>query len=211
MAITTGSKIAVTLVMNLANQTLMNVWQYNVLELVGIPNAAQYGQAWWGHVKTNYRAISAVGLGNVFQSVRVVELGNNTGEYGEYSIPSNEQAGTRANPTDGDAEVLFVAAGVRLTVPSRLTRPGQKRFPFLTQNDTAAQQLSSAYIAILTTLMGTMTANMTLGAPAAGVVLVPSVVGLNADGTIRASQAVSGYVINTNPTSQVSRRIGRGI
>jgi hypothetical protein len=211
MAISTLSKIAVSLKFTLASQSMMNVWTYNVLELVGTPNAAQYGEAWWNHVKTNYRALAASAFGPTFVSVRVSELGNPTGEYGEFAIPSGEQTGTRASSADPDTLPVFLACGVRLSVPSRVTRPGQKRFAWLQQGDVSSQSVAGTYITALTTLMGTMTANMTLGAPAAGVVLVPNVVGLNADGTIRASQGISGFIIDTVATSQVSRRQGRGI
>lgn len=211
MAIATGSKIAITLVMGAYNQVQMNVWGYNVLELVGTPTAAHYAEAWWNHVKTNYRGLCSVGQGNVFRSVRVLELGNPTGEYGEYAIASGEQPGTRANPTDGDIDAPHSAAGVRLTVSTRLTRPGQKRIGFLTQSDTANGVLGAGYITGLNALMGTMTANMTLGAPAAGVVLVPTVISLNSNGTIRTSQAVHGYVINQYVTTQNSRKFNRGM
>lgn len=210
MAITTGSRIAVTLKMLMSSQTIMQVWTYNVLEIVGTPTAAHYGQAWWNHVKATYRALSAVGLGSVFQSVLVTELGNPTGEYGEFGIPLAEKAGTRAAPADADVMPIFVAAGVRLNVPARVTRPGQKRFPFLTQTDVVLNDLQSQFTTLLTSHMDVMIANMTLGAPAAGVVLVPAVVGLNADGTIRGSQVTTSYTINPQVTSQVSRKVGHG-
>lgn len=211
MAIQTGSKVSVTLTTGAYNLTQMMVWSYNVLEIIGTPTAADYATAWWNHVKTAYRALAATGNGAVFRSVKVLELGNRTGEYGEYAIPSGEQTGTRTNPSDADADAPFVAAGVRLTVAARYTRPGQKRFPFLMQQDTANGVVGAAYSALLVTLMNVMVANITLGAPAAGVVLVPNVVGLNPDGTIRASQLVTGYAINPYTTSQVSRKFGRGV
>lgn len=211
MAITTGSKISVSLIQGNFNQFQMNVFTYNVLELVGTVNAAQYGEAWWNHVKNNMRALSATGLGALFKSVKVAELGNSTGEYGEFAIPAGEQTGTRSAPTDADAEAPFMSAGVRLTVATRATRPGQKRFGFITQHDSQNGSLGSAYQALLVTLMGTLTTNMTLGAPAAGVVLVPHVVSLNSDGTIRASQTITGYRINPYVTTQNSRKFNVGI
>lgn len=210
MAITTGSRVTVAVNYALAGQQFMNVYNYIVLELVGTPTAGDYAQAWWNHVKTNYRALCSAYFGDAFTSVRVTETGNSTtGEYGEYAVPVGERAGTRSY-SSGEALPTFVAAGVRLIVATRSTRPGQKRFPFLMEADVNGAGLQSGYSTILATLMGTLTANMTLGAPAAGVVLVPSVVGLNADGTIRTSQVVTGYSINSNVTSQVSRKIGRG-
>lgn len=211
MAITTGTRISITMLMNLHQQDIMNVWSYNVLELVGTPTAVNYGEAWWNHVKTVYRSLAIAGFGNVFKAVRVTELGNSAGEYGEFPIPTGEQAGTRANPTDAQFTPLFTAAGIRLTVGTRLTRPGQKRIPFLLQEDAVSQDITPGFISLLNTFMGTMKTNMTLGAPAAGVVLVPSVVGLNPDGSVRASQVVTGYVIDTVTTTQVSRRVGRGM
>lgn len=210
MAIATGSKISVSLVMDQAVGKAMNVWTYSVLELVGTPTAGHYAQAWWGHVKANYRALVNAGFGLAFQSVRVQELGNPDGEYGEYGIPSGEQSGTRTNPADGEFQPSFMAAGVRLTVGTRLTRPGQKRFPFLTQSDANVNLLGSTFTGLLVTLMDTMTQNITLGSPAAGVVLVPYVVSLNADSTIRASQFVTGYKINPFLTTQNSRKAGKG-
>lgn len=211
MAITTGSQIAVTLNMNLAAQTGMSVWTYNVLEIVGTPTAANYAEGWWNHVKTAYRSIVAASYGAILNSVFVSEMGNPLGEYGEWTIPVAEQTGTRTAPADPDPMPVFNAAGIRLAVGTRVTRPGQKRIPFLTQSDANSQVLSSAYTTLLNTFMGTMVANMTLGSPAAGVVLIPSVVGLNADGTVRAHQAITGFSVNPNITSQVSRRVGRGI
>lgn len=210
MAISTGSKISMSLVYNFDSQICMNVWTYNVLELVGTPTAAQYAQAWWNHVKTAYRGIAALAWGPAFVSVKCAELGNPLGEYGEFGIPTVEKTGTRTNPTDADFLPNFNAAGVRLTVGTRITRPGQKRIPFLTQNDVLTNALQSGFITPLTALMDVMVANMTLGAPAAGVVLVPCVVGLNSDGSIRASQFVTGYLINPRVTSQVSRKVGHG-
>lgn len=211
MAITTGSRISVALTMNNLSQVQMNVWDYIVLELVGTPTAGNYAEAWWNHVKTLYRAICPAANTTGFQSVRVSELGNPTGEYGEFAVPAGEKAGTRAAPADPDLLPSYAAVGVRLSVATRATRPGQKRFGFLTQADFVNNDLQAAYNTPLVALMNLMAANMTLGAPAAGVVLVPSVVSLNADGTIRTSQVVTGYAINAKATSQVSRRYGRGI
>jgi len=211
MAIGTLSKIAVTLTMDQAIGKAMNVWTYNVLEIIGTPTAGHYAEAWWNHVKTAYRALVPAGYGNSFQSVLVRELGNSTGEYGEYGIPAGEQVGTRTGGTDNDFMPSFAAAGVRLTVGTRVTRPGQKRFPFLQQGDVNVNSLGTTFNGLLVTLMDIMEANMTLGAPAAGVVLVPAVVSLNADGSIRTSQLVTGYKINPFVTSQNSRKAGRGM
>nr|CRY95698.1 hypothetical protein [uncultured prokaryote] len=211
MAISTGSRISISLSQVSAGQVQMNVWDYVVLELVGTPTAGNYAEAWWNHVKDDYRAIALAAWGSTFTAVKVTELGNPTGDYGEYAIPAGERAGTRTSPTDADAMPSYTAAGVRLGVSTRATRPGQKRIGFLTQSDVLGNDLQAGFNALLVTLMDTMKTNMTLGSPAAATVLVPSVVSLNADGTIRTSQVITGYAINQHVTSQVSRRYGRGV
>jgi len=211
MTIGTGSKIRVSLSQVTAGQVQMNVWDYLVLELVGTPTAGNYGEAWWNHVKTTYRGLCPAIFGASFTAVHVAELGNPLGEYGEYSIPVGERDGTRTVSPDTDALPSYAAVGVRLAVGTRLTRPGQKRLGFLTQSDAIGNDLQTGYNTAAVALMNVMSGTMALGAPAAGVVLVPHVVGLNADGTIRTSQAVIGYSINQKVTSQVSRRFGRGV
>jgi len=211
MTITTGSRIRISLGQVTAGQVQMNVWDYLVLELVGTPTAGNYGEAWWNHVKTAYRGLCPAIFGASFTTVRVAELGNPLGEYGEYSIPVGERDGTRSVSPDTDALPSYAAVGVRLAVATRLTRPGQKRLGFLTQSDAIGNDLQTGYNTAAVALMDVMSDTMTLGSPAAGVVLVPHVVGLNADGTIRESQVVAGYSINQKVTSQVSRRFGRGI
>jgi len=211
MAIGTGSLIEVAITLGKPNEGQMNVWQYLVLDFTGIPLAAEIGQAWWNNCKATYRALALATWGQNFQKVSVRELNNPTGEYGEYSISSSEQAGTRSSPTDSDPQPAFVAVGVRLSVSTRATRPGQKRFGFLTQTDCVGNTLQSAYKGLLDSHMGVMVAQHVLGAPALGVVLVPHVVRKDTAGFTTANQAILGYAINDNVTSQVSRRIGRGM
>ena len=210
MAITTGSLVEVSLNMELYGQRIMNVWQYRADPVLGSPSAAEIGAAWWGAVKTPYRALCNSGFGSVFRSVRVRELNDPTGAYGEHAIVSGEQAGTRTVAAEGQIVTTFVAAGVRLAVESRTTRPGQKRFPFITESDLNSNEIGSAFQALVVTLMNTMASSITLGSPAVGTVLLPIVVRKDATGAVTANQEVTGYVINTNATSQVSRRFGRG-
>lgn len=211
MAIATGSRIEVSLSMVVASQRVMNVWQYRADPVTGSPSAAEIGAAWWAAVKTPYRALCNSGYGQVFRSVTVRELNNPTGAYGEYAIPSGEQTGTRTIAAEGGIATTFVAAGVRLAVETRATRPGQKRFGFVSESDINENVLSSGYQSLLVTLMDTMTNSLTLGSPALATVLLPIVVSKDATGAVTADQAVTGYVINTNVTSQVSRRFGRGV
>lgn len=211
MSIATGSLIEISLSMLLYGQRVMNVWQYRADPVTGGPSAAEIGAAWWNAVKAPYRGVANSGFGTVFRSVIVRELNNPTGAYGEYAIPSGEQTGTRTVAAEGQLATTFVAAGVRLAVETRTTRPGQKRIPFITESDLNSNELAAGFQGLLVTLMDVMTASMTLGAPALATVLLPVVVSKDSTGAVTANQPVSGYVINTNATSQVSRRFGRGV
>jgi hypothetical protein len=211
MALGTGSLIEVSVNMLYNESVSMNVWQYEVQAMLGTPSAAEVGAAWWDVVKATYRALPTVASGNVFRSVIVRDLSDPTGVYGEFSVPSGEQAGTRVLSGEaGQPTPTFVAGGVRLTVGTRLTRPGQKRIPFVYEIDSEGNFLSAAWVALARSLFDVMTNDLTLGSPALGTILQP-IVCSKALGAVTDWQSVVGYVINPNITSQVSRKFGRGI
>lgn len=211
MTITSGSLVEVTLNQIAYAQTTLNVFQYEVSGSVPVAGAVAIAEAWWNHVKTPTRALVTAAFGTPFKSVRIRELNNSAGDFAEWDIPSGEQAGTRSAPADADPMPPFVAAGARLTVGTRLTRSGQKRFSYLTQSDVVSQSLQSAYITLFSSWLNTMTALMTLGAPAALCTLQPIVCRKDAAGTVLSSQAVVGYVVNQYATTQNTRKIGRGV
>lgn len=211
MAITVGSLIDIQLRYIYLSQQMMNTFSYAVFELAGVPTAANYGEAWWNAVKTTTRALQQSGSGDTFISVVVRELNNPTGEYGEFDIPAGERAGTRSAPTQSQQLPAFTAAGARLTVSSRLTRPGQKRVPFLAEEDNVGGVLQTAYKALFQSWLNVITSPFVLGAPALGVILNPVVTRRDAQGTVLASQDITGYVVNSYVTSQNSRKPGRGI
>jgi hypothetical protein len=210
MTITVGSQIEITLNMDLLGNQALNVYQYDVDTLPGGVAAVDIANAWWQHVKAAYRALATATFNTPFQSVRILELNNPVGDFAEYSIPTGERAGTRPTPTDGVALAPFDAVGVRLVVGSRATRPGQKRLPFLTEEDQGAGILQPALTALVVTLMNLLTTSITLGAPAALAVLAPIVTRKDASGTVTASQPITGYLINPNVTTQNTRKYGRG-
>lgn len=211
MAIGALSLIEVTLVQSfLAANAVYNVFQYEVQGELGSPDATDWAEAWWNHVKATYRAIAPTGSAP-FRSVIVRELDNATGEYGEFAIPTAEQTGTRADP-GGDWLPMFVAGAVRLTVATRVTRPGQKRFSYLKEGDLDGQFLGVAYTTAVNALMVVLTSTMLLGAPALGSEIEPHVVRKSpTTGLPIAHQPVTGFLINPEVTHQVSRRVGRGI
>lgn len=211
MAIGADSLIELTVNMLVGGSQTLNVWQYVVSQhSVGV-EAIHIAEAWWNQVKTPYRALAIANYGSVFQSVRIRELNDPAGDYAEFDVPSGEQAGNRTNPADVDVMPYHVATAVRMTVGTRLTRPGQKRFPFATQTDIIGSAVQPAWKTLVTTLMNAAVGTLTLGAPAALEVLDLIVCRKDGQGTVTASQKVSGFLVANYASSQNSRKIGRGV
>jgi len=207
MAITDGSKLDITLNMFFNSLVVQNVWSYDVTGTFDGFTAEQVGESWWNHVKTTYRATvrSASGFFE-FRSVLVRQVDDLTGAIGEFAVPTGEQLGTRTSPTQNEFLPPFNAAGVRLTVGTRVTRPGQKRIVGLLEEDAGNGALNTGMRTIVSNLMAVMTTQITLGLPAVGMDLVPSVFRKDATGLVIAHQPIVGYVINPNVSSQVSRK-----
>lgn len=210
MAIVTGSLCEITLNMLRLSQQVNMVFQYRVIASPLTPSAVVIAETWWNHVKTVTRALAANNAENAFKTVRIRELDNSVGDYAEYDIPLAEQTGTRTG-TLGDAMPPYVAVGIRLVVGTRATRPGQKRIPFVQEGDNVGGVLGASLQALVVTWANLMTTNMVLGAPAAGTELDPIVTRKDANGFVIADQPVTGYLINSNLTTQNSRKYGRGI
>lgn len=203
-----GDNVEIVVNMLVQGQQTLNVWQYNVGGWPGTVTMVQMLEGYWNNVKAAYRAVIPSAYGNVFVSIKGRELNNPAGLYAEYDVPTAERPGTRG--TSGDQMPPFASAGVRLVVGTRATRPGQKRFPGLMESDQSAGVLGATVLTPLVTLMNLMVANMTLGAPAALVMLEPIVTRKDALGNVTAEQPVTGYLINPNVTTQNTRKFGRG-
>lgn len=211
MGFTSGSVIQCSLRMQQLGSAVFNVWQYQITNVDPAATAATVAQGWWDRVKATYRPLVHQGYGAAFFSVLCQDLSDPEGEYGEYAVPAGEQAGTRTQGNDSELTASFIAVGVRLTVPSRSTRPGQKRFGFLIEDDIANNNLTGALPTALTSHMLVMTQSIPITAPLPTADLIPVVVRRDAFGAVTAFQDVSGFSINTRLTTQVSRRLGRGI
>lgn len=171
---------------------------------------AQVGEAYWNDIKTVWRALMPDSSGMRTISVKVAEAGP-TGAYGEYAIPPGEQIGLRS-AASSDFNPPFLAAGIKQTVATRLTRPGQKRIPGSLEQDGGAGGWNSTYLGLVNNLAPKFAAPIVLGAPVATGGLEPIVTRLSADGsTVLASQPVVGFVTNPYQTTQNSRKVGRGI
>lgn len=210
MAITENTKLQMSVFARFHGQLTMNVWYYNVSGTFSGIGAAAVAEAWWQHVKAAYRGLVDVAFSTTFEKVLCVNVSESLGEYGEYSIPTAERVGTRV-VAGAVGMPPFVAAGARLAVGTRTTRPGQKRFGWVLESDSSGPSLGSEYITLANALLAKAAAQGTLGAPALGMILDPIVARLDpTSGLVTAWQNVTGYTVNPTTTSQVSRKMNRG-
>lgn len=211
MAIGAGSLIEVTIGGSIHGQTWMNVHTYRVVGEIGDVSPAAWGEAIWNDLKGSLRPLVSSAHLSAFQWARVREMDSLTGEYGEFPIPPAEWPGTGTASAGGVAPP-FVAAGIRLTVSTRVTRPGQKRIPGASEGDMNSAAWESAYLTKLNTHGFALSTPSTLGAPALGSEVQPVVVSRDpASGLPTAHQNVTGYLSNPYITSQNTRKVGRGI
>lgn len=167
-------------------------------------------EALWNDYEARLRALTP---DDAAMATWVSLLGTQIGgalEFAEFAVPLDEQVGTR-DATDRVPVSGTLAMGFRETVATRVTRPGQKRFPFLFTTDVSGNTLGGGVLALLDPVAVAFTSPSALGSPVIGGVLQPVIVhepGVR-DPT-RQIQDVLGYVLNPNSTSQVSRKAGHG-
>lgn len=172
---------------------------------------AGVGEAYWNDIKTLWRSCHRAASNDVTTSILVSEPGA-SGAYGEFAIPVGEQQGTRAAPTQSEYLPPYCAAAVRLTVATRATRPGQKRFWGLLEEDNSNGALGSAMAALVASLAPKFSSVLTLGAPVATGNLFPEIVHLEGSPeVVTARQDVAGFIVAPNVSTQNSRKIGRGV
>lgn len=210
MTIGNGSYIEIALEQRFFNMQVLNVFQYRIGAMVDPVLPVNIAEAWWNDVKSTYRALMSTSFAALFQSVRVKELNNPAGAYAQWMIPTAEQVGTRTPPANPDPLPPFNAAGVRLVVGTRVTRPGQKRVIGGTESDTTNGGWVAAYLALLAPWAANVASSSILGAPAALVEIDPIITRKDAHDMVLAHQDVTGYIINPNVTSQNTRKFGRG-
>lgn len=211
MALTNGTLFEISVNMTQQGNRVTNVWSYRYVSDLGAVTPVDLLAGWWTYAKAGYRNIVNVDYGVAFLNLQLSELGNPAGVYAEYAIPVGERSGTRPSGSDPQYTPSFAAVGVRLTVGTRVTRPGQKRFAFLTQGDFDGNTLLSGMLTAVNTFMDGMVNTITLVAPAIGVTIQPVVVRKDATGAPTAHQDVTGYLTNAFVTSQVSRKHNRGV
>lgn len=168
-------------------------------------------EALWNDYKARLRALTSTSAAvGTWDSLLGEEIGGGL-QFAEFPIPTAERVGTRAAGDDGDWVSGIMAVGFRQTVATRLTRPGQKRFPFLREGDLAGNALMASVITLYTPVATAFSNPSALGIPVLGGALQPIVVhepGMR--DPVRRIQDVTGFVLNSNVTSQVSRKAGHG-
>lgn len=208
----TGGHMKITLRYTYLAQRCENV-QFYRLTGSAFATATVLGvlEAYWNDIKTAVRSVFSTSEDvSTIDSILGDEVGGGLG-FAEFSIPPDERVGTRPAGADGLWLNSFSAIGGRLTVGSRLTRPGQKRFPMLREGDVSSNAVTPAIIDVYDPVFAKFSDLITLGAPVATGVMQPEIGKSVPSGFPTVFQDVTGRVINTNVTSQVSRKVGRGI
>lgn len=210
MALHEGDIVEISNVGHAFDIEMRNVWQYQIASTIPNLSAPELGESWWNHVKTALRGVVTSPYSAMFQSVLVRELNDVTGDYGEFAVPPGEQAGTRSPGAASETLPPFAAASLRLTVATRTTRPGHKRFPGMVEGDQTGGTVVAAVTTALNALGAVVSNTMVLGAPALTVTLTPIVVKKDAAGFVVASQPIVGYLASPYVTTQNSRKFGHG-
>lgn len=211
MSMSAGTLIEIVHVGTFFSQQVLTVWDFEIQEPGATGTMVQILEGYWNHIKATYRAMCQSTNGAFTMTLRGRELNNSTGEYAEFDIPVGEQAGTRAPTAQPDWLPPFSAVGARLTVGSRTTRPGQKRFSVVSEADSGnGGGLQAALKTAVQNYLTVAIAEMTLGAPAALTIIKPVICRKNAAGAVSAHQSITGFLVNNNVTTQNTRKIGRG-
>lgn len=211
MAITPGSVLEISMRGALFGQQTINVYDYVIGSVSPTVEMVHVAEAWWNAVKTTLRPLVGQAHASAFNSVLIREISVAGGMYAEYAVPPDERVGTGASAA-GENPPPFVAAGIRLTVGSGLTRPGQKRIGGAGDSDTNSSTWEVAYITKLNAFAAVISNTLVLGAPALTAVLDPVVCRKPGGGAaVTVFQPVVGYVVNGYITTQNSRKIGRGV
>lgn len=207
MALNLGDLIEFTLKQSYTGANIYNVFLYKVTGFTVAPEPATLAEAWWNHVKAQWRALILSATTGYFLSITAKDPTDPTGFLAEYAIPVGEQGGTRSAPTAAESTPTFVATGVRYTVGTRVTRPGQKRFFGAREADLNGNDFLSTWLSIVDPLASRLASEATLGAPELAAVIQPVVGRRSPAGLVIAHQDITGYVLSPKVTSQVSRKV----
>lgn len=210
MAIADGHILEVSVSGHASASLVMNVIDYHVDSGAVAATAEDVGEAWWDAVKAWWRSFAVTNFTTLFQTVTVRDITDLSGPFGTFGIPLAEQAGTRTPGASGENLPNFCAVGVRLNVPTRATRPGQKRLLGINESDQSTGQLTPAAVAAAQAWGDAAVQTVTLLSPAPLVVLTPVVVSRNEDGSAGSYQNMTSATVRDQVTTQNSRKSWRG-
>lgn len=175
----------------------------------------EWATAFWTNLKAAWRAFQVVDASVRTLTVLIEQIGG-TEQFGEYTIPLLEQVGLRS----ASSAILptFNAAGIKLVPTTRVVRPGAKRFIGLREEDSNGTALEAGTktlvdnigIALLNPLAYGLLSAAAADLIIYGPVLAPTEHNPAGRPDPVYSNVVS-YLTNPNITSQVSRKVGRGI
>lgn len=211
MAIVVGGRVKISLRYTFFGQRCQNVQWYRT-DGAAFLTASASGvlEAYWNDIKSAWRAMIVTSPSFEFNELALEEE-NPTGAFGTYAVPLAERQGTRALGSLVDFLPQFVAASAKLTVATRVTRPGFKRLPGIMEGDSGAGEISATFVSLADAVAAKYSTPIILGAPVATGALIPVIVRLDPNtGAVSASQDVSGRIVSNIPTSQVSRKRGHG-
>jgi len=210
MAFADNDIFRITLRYRVLGQVCMNVYDYKIHDVLDPPvDALNAAEDFWEQKKTLLRALAPNAATFRFVDINVKNMTNPEGDYGTWAIPSGEVAGTRSVSTD--AMPPFNAVGIQMTVGTRVTRPGQKRIAGMHEGDQAEGVLTSSITTPAIALAEEFATDLHTRDVLEIDYATPVIVHLDESTELpTASQPVTGYLLNTNVDSQVSRKIGRG-
>lgn len=167
--------------------------------------------AYWENVKAAWIAMAYDTITiNSLDSILGEAVGGDE-EFAEFPIPEGDRVGTKTTATNGTPLPGTLAGAVRLTVGTRSTRPGQKRAPFIGEEEIAGNALEAGYLTLLADWGETFSTQRLLGAPAATAVLQPVVASIDPVTNVLSHwQDVTGQIVSPYASSQVSRKRGHG-
>lgn len=203
MAYAAGDVVRFTVKAAYDSQLVLNVFYYQIGALGGSSlTPADIGLNFWTKVKAAWRGIVATPVS--FDRILIENLDGDL-SYGEYVIPTAEQAGLAT----GVAMASYEAYAIKFNRTSRLVRNGAKRIVGVTETGVDAfGVLTSAYFTAVQALADVFAQDLLLGAV---VVAAPVIVGFpNENRPLRVVVNIDTATAATVTTTQNTRKRGKG-
>lgn len=186
---------------------IQNVFHFTNSIVTPDVSATTACEAFWNDIKAAWRGWTPTSPQLIWTEV-VCTLRGAGGQYGSYAIPGAEQSGTRA--FGSDFLPSFNAANITFNPSLRLVRPGSKRIAGVLEGDQVSGVLTGGAVALLSTLAVALVNGFTDAVTGASYTYI--IWGqVNSNRPVEVKMPINGYTVSVNVTSQVSRKLGRGI